>query len=183
MSTIKGSGLRSSRAWLVAELGSDFQRFLATCPPETADLLGARHILAGAKYPRERLHDIFEAVEKEWPSALQAKLHALGAHIGQEDLGGVYSVFLKLGSVDGTLRILARVWGRYFDQGRAALIDTTPYLYTFEVVDPSLHRLHPHVIAGYVRRAVELAGGKAVSVEHMRGTAAHQHLFRVRWKP
>lgn len=182
MTTIKGSGLRGARAWLQAELGSDVARFLESTPADLQGLMRGEVILAGSKYPRQRLHEMFERMAEWWPKDLHARLGRMGAHIAQEDLGGVYSIFLKLGSVDGTLRILARVWGRYFDEGRAALVDTQPRFYTFEVVDPTLHPLHPHLIAGYVRRAVELAGGKSSTVEYTAGTRAHQHLFRVRWR-
>ncbi len=181
MSTIKGSGLRSARAWLETELGPELDRFTRGSPPDLQRLLSGQVILAGTKYPRARLHEIFERIAELWPTQATAKLQRLGAHIAQEDLGGVYSVLLKIGSVDGTLRILTRVWGRYFDEGRAALVDTQPRAYTFEVVDPSLHPLHPHLIAGYIRRAVELAGAKSASVEYVPGAVDHQHLFRVRW--
>ena len=181
MSTIKGAGLRSARTWLQAELGPELQGFLEGAPSDLESLMRGQVILAGSKYPRSRLHEIFDRMAVWWPKDATLRLQGLGAHIAQEDLGGVYRIFLKLGSVDGTLRVLARVWGRYFDEGRAALIDPQAGAYTFEVIDPSLHPLHPHLIAGYVRRAVELAGAKSANVDYVRGEIEHQHLFRVRW--
>jgi len=182
MSTIKGSALRSARVWLQSELGPDLATFIESSPSDLQLLLRGQVILAGSKYPRARLHEMFEQMAKHWPKEVMTKLDRLGAYIASEDLGGVYRVLLKLGSVDGTLRVLAGVWGRYFDEGRATLIGTQPYDYTFEVIDPSLHPMHPRLIAGYVRRAVELAGAKSATVEHQVGARADQHLFLVRWR-
>jgi hypothetical protein len=182
MSSVKGSALRAARAWMKGKLGHDYDAFMEGCPDTLRAVFAEAVILPNGRYPRERLHEVFDAIARHEPARTSTNLDALGAYTAEVDLTGVYKILLKIGSVEATLNVLPTAWGRYFEGGRARLVERKPHDYLYDVLDRELHPLHPPLIDGFIRKTVELAGGRSVQVTDERGETAHHRRFRVRWK-
>lgn len=178
---MKGTGFRGCRNYLQRVLPPEqYTSFIDSLDDELRQIF-TQQILPSAWYPLSAQHRFFEACRRLWPSAVEGNMRAMGAEIASADLRGIYKIFIKMASVDRTLRVLVSAWKNYFSEGYAEVVDAQPSLFTADIVDEYHHPLHYFVAAGYIGEAIKLAGGKDVHVDVLPQPAGERVRYVARW--
>ncbi len=138
-----------------------------------------------AWHEMDELIELTEAIVRTIGGGQQSVLYEAGTFACEENLRGVYRVFLKIGFIQLMLKRVSQAWSVQFDSGRMVVANSskrTARLALHDVPQPSA--VHCLPIAGWVKRAAELAGCRDVSCEvsacRLRGDPACH--FDMRWR-
>lgn len=126
-------------------------------PPEEARFLKER-ILVSAQYPLDDFLRIAHRVHVAMGGTDEVA-EQMGAVGAQTALQGVHRIFLREGDPQGTVGALERIWAGYFDFGAIQVDHEDGHVRVRVQEYADIPRVHGHIMVGWVRKAVELAGG------------------------
>jgi len=92
----------------------------------------------------------------------------LGAFSAELALQGIYRFFYKLGSPEFLMKNTAYIWKNYFINGEITLESIEPYKARVVVENTEIPS-HEHCLAivGWIKRALEICGGKEVAFKNI----------------
>ena len=97
----------------------------------------------------------------------------------------LYSVFIRLGSVDWVLKRAAKLWCEHFNAGSFEILTDKASDYAeAEIVDfPTPHLAHTYAVLGFAMGCVELSGMKNVRGRLVTGRSlgGERSILRVDW--
>jgi hypothetical protein len=165
MAKVKGVALLSRLAVIKEKYGVEsLNSVLGNMKPQHREVLG--NAIPSTWYDGEIYVDFNRAIQK----TLGRKDHDIMEHIGEMSaeagLLGIYSSRLKVGDVRQTLTRAPVLWKSFHDTGEPIVeLDPDRNQAVFRIADYELP--HPESfknLVGWVRRMVELSGGKNASV-------------------
>lgn len=95
-----------------------------------------------------------------------------GRFSADNDLKGIYRIFIKAGSPNFIIKRASRVFQNYFKSGEFKVVENSPKRAVAHIIVPEAHELHVINVAGYMERALELSGCSGVSVTVTRSMAS-----------
>ena len=112
-------------------------------------------------------------------------MREMGANSAELDLGSVYRFFLRFGNPGFVMSSSAIMWKNYYDGGRLEVRERASNFVTARLVDE--RTLPPHtcnLIMGWAARAIELSGGKDVTIAHPHCREGGHGFcdFKVQWR-
>jgi hypothetical protein len=125
-------------------------------PPEEARFLEER-ILVSSWYPIEDFWRLAQRVHAAMGGTDKVG-HTMGEVGASAALQGVHRIFLKEGDPAATVRSIERIWSSYFDFGEVRVEGENPVYIRVEGYG-DMPRVHGQILVGWIRKAVELAGG------------------------
>lgn len=131
--------------------------------PEVEKYLSERVLVSGW-YPLGEFLDILHHVHQAMGGTDRAA-QEMGAFGAQSALEGVHKIFLRQGDPVGTVKALERIWPGHFDFGALEVEEQAGRMRVVLTGYPDIARVHGQLLVGWVRRAVELAGGDPDAVE------------------
>jgi len=163
MARIKGAAFMVRMSTIKERFGEDsLQAVLKGMEPEYKEVLG--RVLASSWYDEAVFEDFNKAIFK----ALSAKnlriMEQIGELAAESSLKGVYRSSLKAGDVPHTLSRASVLWKAFHDTGELSVeVDPERNHAAVRVAGYGL----PHIgncqnLVGWIRRMIELAGGKNV---------------------
>lgn len=164
-SSIKGTGIQVYLDWLMARVEPAQVAAIQARLPSPSRLTVLENLLPSVQYPYSVYAELLEASHDVLGSAYERLAFDHGRYAADALLADVYRLTVKPGDVGRTLVHLARGWRFLFDTGQIEITEETAGRYVFRISDPSYHRLHPPISAGYVQRACEIAGATNAAVE------------------
>jgi len=170
---VKGLELVQLVKFVKERLGEDgYERWLESLPEETR-IFYTRPIMQSMWYPVDTaflpaFDRIFDIVSPDDPLAGGRDF---GRFTGRDQLGGIYRVFLKMGSPNKMVSIASLMWGKFYNQGSLEVIDNEPGMARIRLPGTQvMSEAWEHSVAGWATAALEMAGADApsVTVEHSR---------------
>jgi hypothetical protein len=136
-------------------------------PPEDARFLTER-ILVSSWYP---LADFLRVAHRVHAAmgGTDDVAQMMGGVGAQATLEGVHRIFLREGDPEATVRSLERVWTNYFDFGEVHVERAGDRLQVHVDGYADMPRLHGQILVGWIRKAMELAGGNPHTTELVQG--------------
>ncbi len=132
-------------------------------------------------YPVEHATQIFDIVAPLVHATSENAIRELGRDLARDNLGGAYKHFVRMMSVSFLLKQTALVWRAYHNAGRPEVETLAANIIVLRVFDYSdLPERFCECMSGWIERAVEMTGGKAVGVTKSANEAVHT--WRVTWK-
>jgi hypothetical protein len=138
---------------------------ITNLPPDETRFLQER-ILVSSRYPLEDFLRIAHRVHTAMGGTVEVA-ETMGGVGAQSVLQGVHRIFLREGDPAGTVRAIQQIWANHFDFGEIQIEEDGHCFRVRMTGYPDMPPIHGHIVVGWVRKAVELAGGdpKSVSLE------------------
>jgi hypothetical protein len=163
MVEIKGLSVRDTLHALRERLGPGLERFLATASPEARGLF-AEPVNVSGWYPLDAYADLLEAevrADGGDPSGLVSRAE----RVLEQQLSGVYRVFIRLGSAEALVKRISGAHETYFRGTQVAVLACQKGAAAVRYTGfTERHRVMEHVIQAFYRKGLQLAGAKDVQV-------------------
>jgi len=183
---VKGASLLARLEYLTEKGGAELRERVLQRLPETDRRILENRPLPSSLFPlelNERLDDaIAQSLNPKDPVAVYREL---GRASAQKNLHKFHAIFLQGRNPHDLLAGFPAVRGTYYSDGDARYEKTGEAAGTFRVTGAQSHsRPDCESTAGYFERAIELMGGKDVTVELSlcRGRGDELCEFRCRWR-
>lgn len=167
---IKGAGLKSHKAFVKQVFGEEgLDRALRALSEADRAVIGSNVILASDWLDFEPYIRFFRAVATELNQGDESIWFRMGEAAAERDLGGIYRIFVKLGSPRYIIKQTAAVFKQYYSDGEASseVLDSNKVRLTIRGFETHHYPIET-VIAGWGKKALELSGGKAPQVRVVR---------------
>lgn len=182
---VRGSALWARKEWVRHEHGeAGLERLLAHLSPAGRNLIHAE-VERSEWYNFPLFLDWCVAVDKEFGDGdckLNIEMARWSAH---KNTPALYSVFVRLGSVDWILNKATKLWGEHFNAGSLEVThEKGVNVADARLVDwPFPHLAHGYSVLGFAMGCIELSGAKNVRGELVscRSLGGDETLLRVRW--
>ena len=135
--------------------------------------------------PAPALTGLMEAFASILPEDPAKTYWRLGRESCDDNLAAAYRLMSRLARPEFVLRRAVRVWGDFYDRGDFEVLESSPESGAVRVSGADFpHPAMCHRIGGWIERAIELAGGLDVKVEHPACTFAGAECeeWRARWR-
>lgn len=168
MATTKGLGFINVRSFVVERYGATaWKELVDSFPPAERAILGA--IVSIGWYDLELYARLIRTIDERLGRGNLKVCYALGRYEAERDLTGAHQWFLKLFGPTTAIEQMGKYWRRFHDTGaweteRRGDREVFARLTGWGVVDAALCR----ELLGYVGRALELLGGREITLEHPR---------------
>ncbi|MFW5926375.1 MAG: hypothetical protein ACOCV4_09440 [Myxococcota bacterium] len=120
-------------------------------------------VLVSSWYPMSDFLSIIRCVHQAMGGTDQVA-EQMGEYGAQSALEGVHKAFLRHGDPEGTVRLLERNWPIYFDFGELHVENFGGRVELSISGYADMPRVHGMLLVGWVRKAVELSGGRSDGV-------------------
>ena len=165
MAKIKGVALLSRLAVVKERYGEDgLKAVLANMKSQNRELLGS--VIPSSWYDGEIYVDFNQAIQKTLGKKDPDVMEHIGEMSADAGLTGIYSSRLKAGDVRQTLSRASILWKSFHDTGEPIVeLEPDRNQAIFRIADYELP--HPEScrnLVGWVRRMIELSGGKNARV-------------------
>lgn len=163
----KGTAVKAVSSFVNTRYGSEgYSRWLAALPDESRSIM-IRPVSSGAWYP------VTDGVFT--PQKVLCDLFFQGDHRGaweqgrfaaDQDLRGIYLMFVKVASPEFLIRNVAAIWGSYYTESKAEA--TVSRERSAELVVTGITPENPYImnaIGGWVERALEICGCSGISIK------------------
>jgi len=160
---VKGVELAQLVKFVKSRLGDEGHGlWLESLPAETRTYF-SRAIMQSMWYPVEGayLPAFDRAIDLVSPDDRNAGGRDFGEFSGRDELGGIYRVFLKMGSPNKMVSIASLMWGKFYNRGSFEVVDNEPGVARLRCVGvPPMGEPWEHSTAGWSEVALEMSGGK-----------------------
>jgi hypothetical protein len=181
----KGTAVAAVASFVKTRFGSDgYERWLKSLPQESRDIFD-RTLLASAWYPAEA--GVFTPQKVMCDLFFNGSPYGAreqGRHSADQDLRGIYRMFVRVANPSFLIRNVAGIWGSYYSdsKARAAIGQESGarlYLAGITPVNPYLM----NAVAGWVERALEICGCTGISVGMETGESEGKSLisYDLKW--
>ena len=180
---VKGTALRARLRFVEERAGVEgYRRFLDALAPATRELVDAR-ILASAWYPFAAFIDLCEVIDRQLGAGDLALCDELGRYACDANLPTLYKIFFRMADVLYIVRRAAAAWRVNYDEGSMSVVDEGDHVVTMRMEVPTPHRAHCLSVRGWIVRAGELSGAKAVRVAESCRVQGDPHCqFELSWR-
>ncbi len=164
--SVKGRAVIDAVAAVRERLGQPaVDAVVATLDPEGQDILRGT-LLANDWYPLDVMTAFMTAANRAHSAGDEGVIVARAERVIEQQLGGIYRVFIRLGSPEFIVKRLGAIHKTYFDGVRIAprFDGERRAVVRYTGFDPQ-HRIMEPVIIGFYRKALQLSGAKDVSVD------------------
>ncbi len=165
MALSKAAGVIHTRTLLRKQGAETEARFLSQLTPEEKTLY--QSALPVSKLPIETATKIYLlAVPLLYPDKPSSEgMQELARATAHNDMRGIYSVLIRMTTVEFIIKQTAKIWQTYHDAGRAETERLGPNQIVLRVKDyPGLPKPFLDIVTGYIRGALELAGLKRFDI-------------------
>jgi hypothetical protein len=164
---VKGSALRSTLKFASDHYPEKTVRaVMESLPAEHRSELG-KSILAGDWYDAGLLHTYMHALARASGDPEDDLFYRIGRQSCDDGLNSLYRMFFKVGSPHFILKRVPQIWGNYYDAGRMTLVEGTPLTALIRLEGTHFpDEALCHRIRGWMVRAIELSGGKQITIVH-----------------
>lgn len=168
MATTKGLGFINVRSFVTDRYGAPAWKALVdSFPPADRAVLSS--IVSIGWYELDLYARLIRALDQQLGRGNLKLVYALGRFEAERDLTGVHQWFLKLFGPSTAIDQIGKYWQRFHDTGAWTMIrpgdrQVIAQLAGWGVVDAALCR----ELLGYLGRALELLGGRDISLSHPR---------------
>jgi hypothetical protein len=182
---VRGSALWARKEWVRHLYGEEgLEKLLAHLSPAGRNLIHAE-IDRTQWYNFPLFLDWCIAVDRAFGAGdckLNAEMARWSAH---KNTPSLYSVFIRLGSVDWLLNRSTKLWKEHFNAGTLEVVhEKNATIAEARLTDwPSPHLAHSYSVLGFAVGVIELSGAKNVRGELVscRSLGGDETLLRVRW--
>jgi hypothetical protein len=183
---VRGSALWGRKEWVRRHHGAEgLEGLLPALSPAGRNVLRS-DIDPTAWYNYPLFLDLAVALDRRFGDGdfkLNRELGRFGAHHNTPKL---YSLFIRMGSVDWVLGRAAKLWREHFNAGSLVVeTDEDASRAEAEVVDwPEPHLAHSYSVLGFAIGVIELSGAKNVTGELVscRSLGGETTRLRVAWE-
>jgi uncharacterized protein (TIGR02265 family) len=182
-----GGNILFARRSFVQKRGGDelWERVLKHLPAEDAKEL-RRTVLVTATYPFELNVRLDDAIaEVLFPGEPDRAFIEMGRASAEVNLSGPQKGFVHQGDPHYLLSLAETIYAYYYGEGRRTYVKTGPSSATLVTHDaPESSRRDCLTVVGWHQRAIELSGGKDVSVQEVRCRSRGDTVceYRCGWK-
>ncbi len=186
MDRVKGISLLRNTEYIALTYGPEaLEQLCATLRPDTAEIMrkGAlKSTWVDVEIYFDQLRGIAARFGGNDPSEI---MREMGANSAELDLGSVYRFFLRFGNPGFVISSGSVMWKNYYDGGRLEIVERESDHVLARLVDE--RTLPPHtcnLIMGWAAHAIELSGGKDVTIAHPDCRARDRGFcdFEARWR-
>lgn len=121
-------------------------------------------ILVSSWYPLEDFLRLLELTHQKVMGGSLGAAEMMGEFGAEAALSGVHKAFVRQGDPQGTARAIETIWPMYFDFGTCRAEQEGEELRIVVTGYPDMPRAHGHLLLGWIRKAVQLAGGASMSL-------------------
>lgn len=180
---VKGSALKT-RLIYVQERGADsYARYLRELAPGTRAIV-EDGLLPNDWYPYECFLNLCETADRVVGKGDLSLCDELGRHGCDVNLTSMYRLLFKVGSVNFILRRAAVAWRTTYDTGEMRVLEQKEGFAHLRLEGwPQPQRAHCLSVRGWMHRAAEISGAKAVkSKDTCRALGDPECEFVLRWQ-
>jgi hypothetical protein len=182
---VRGSALWGRKEWIRRHRGQEgLEQLLPDLSPAGRNVLRSE-IDPGAWYNYPLFLDLAVALDRRFGDGdykLNVEIGRFGAHHNTPKL---YSLFIRLGSVDWVLNRAAKLWREHFNAGSLVIhTEKGAPRAEAEIIDwPEPHLAHSYSVVGFAHGVIELSGAKNVVTELVscRSVGGETTRLRARW--
>lgn len=182
----KGTAVRAVKEYIIGQFGtSGYEQWLHKLPDRSRTIF-AGAVLASGWYPAT--DGVIEPLRVMCDMFYQGDLAGVrqqGRFSADQDLRGVYRAFVKVASPQFLIRNVASIWGSYYTDTQAQATPVAEKSVRLEIngVEPD-NPYNQYAIAGWVERALEICGCKAVAIamENRPAQGKANYHFEISWK-
>ncbi|MCK4526717.1 hypothetical protein KAW18_05045 [candidate division WOR-3 bacterium] len=161
---IKGVDIKSVIGFVRKNFPERYDDWVNALPEDSREIISGKILhsywypyIEGFVQPLQKICEIFYDGNKEGS-------REEGRFSADNDLKGIYRIFIKVGSPNFIIKRAARIFQNYFQSGEFKVVESSPQRAVAHMVVPDLHELHEVNVAGYMERALELSGCSGVTV-------------------
>lgn len=183
MAKVKGTKITSKLAFVREELGEEaVDQVLATLSEE--DRTEVRRTLGIGWYPHELYERLIEAVVYAGAGGDERILDRMGVHTAEVQSRGAYGVYFRSKDPEGLLRSMVPMHSMLNDPGEMSVEPREEGHVTIRVRQPPGSAPVCRLSRAFYRRAVELCGGRNVTVQELECSESDAPAcrFEVRWR-
>ncbi|MEJ5166496.1 MAG: hypothetical protein WHV67_05660 [Thermoanaerobaculia bacterium] len=167
MLNIKGIALKSTINYIRLKLDREaFLKFKEELSAGSKNIFETS-VLSSSWYDINLLVEIMSKIPEILKRDPKEVWWEMGRHSCEDGLNTVYKIFYKLGSPEFIIKRASQVFNNYYSQGDFFVVSHS--LNSAQVQIKNFPLPHPCIctrISGWMERAIELSGGKNVSVKH-----------------
>jgi len=177
-SVVKGYAYLSYVEPLRREREDLWLRIRDELPAESRSFFDGR-IFADQWYPRRHLHALMHAIEVATNND-ERQFREVGNRAARYQLNTIYRVFLSFMTPALVFRRAASIWKRQSSAGIFMVVEDGDHYLVGKLVDPTLPKHMPLVIAGWSETIIAMLGRTPFPLE-IETPAPGQWIFHVRW--
>ncbi len=183
----KGVKFLYSKRFIESEYGTATWEKVMELMPEEAREVWAGGILVNRNYPFAAFKEMTKALTKELGSAKEGQLSRIYEYVAGQSLSQVYKIFFSLTNPSFVIKNYPKLWSNFFSAGKVEVpaVEKGHAVLKFTVPEIFLDWLPPACL-GYSRKAVEMAGGKDLSVKELDRKRLTQDaweiIFELNWR-
>ncbi len=176
----RGPNFIYAKEFIQEEYGEEIWDKLLRSLPDDVSKIWKRPILVTTVYP----FSVFKMLTKELSNQVgtmdNQETALLYEHIADRSLSTVYKVFFRFTNPAFVIRNYPKLWKRFFTTGtvEVPLAESNHAMLRFVLPEIFLDWLSP-ACYGYSKKAVEMAGGKALKVEKKAQTRLQNGLWEI----
>lgn len=162
--TVKGRALIDTVAVVRERYGqAALDELVATLDPEAQEILRGS-VLANDWYPLDVMTSFMVAGVKMHSGGDEGVIVARSERVIEKQLGGIYRIFVRLGSPEFIIKRLGAIQQTYFEGVEVAprLVEDRRAVVRYAGFEPQ-HRIMEPAIVGFYRKALQLSGAKDVT--------------------
>jgi hypothetical protein len=138
----------------------------AKLSPEFSELVKTNQVSENQWYPGDYYIQIHRAIDQVLGNGDLQLLSEVGAYSAEIAVKGIVRLFFKFGSPEFTIKRSAAIWRQHYSEGIMTPIFHAPNSVTITLNAISGYQSEiGFTVQGWIKRVVELSGGKQVRVE------------------
>jgi len=162
----KGTTVKMLKNYITEVHGSEgLQRWLRSLPPASQGIFN-QQILVSAWYPfEEAVQKPMAAMDRTFYEGNTEGNWKEGRYAAENDLHGVYRVFVRMANPQFLMRNTVSIWSSYYAESEARLAEggKDGAVLVLSGIEPACRHFDNHV-GGWVERALEICGCRRIKI-------------------
>ncbi len=161
----KGVNFIYARQFIEAAYGEEMWTKIIRALPDAARQVWDQHLLPAESYPFAAFKAMAAALPTVVGKQKDAELSKIYEYIADQSLNKMYKIFFKLMNPSFVLKNYPTLWSRFFNSGTVDVPSAEKGRATLKFSLPAIFvDWLPPACLGFSRKAVEMSGGKDLSV-------------------
>jgi len=183
----KGVNFLFSKRFIEIRYGMEtWDRLLGSLSKESREIWDSA-LLVQREYPFEAYKEMITALTLELKSASNGEVASIYEYVADQSLNRVYKIFFQLSNPAFVIKNYPKLWERFFSAGKVevSVSEKGHAILKFILPEIFLDWITPACL-GYSRKAVEMAGGKDLSMQKKDSVrladGSWEILYELRWR-
>lgn len=183
----KGVNFLYSKRFIESQYGGDVWTGVIKSLSKESQEIWDTGILVHREYPFAAFKEMITVLTREVKSAKDPEIARIYEHIADQSLNKIYKIFFALSKPSFVIKNYPKLWDKFFNAGKVEVPVSREghAVVKFTLPEIFLDWLPPACL-GYSKKAVEMAGGKDLTMREQGRTKVSEgtweFTYELRWK-